>query len=130
MKSLGGQLVATLLLLIGGAHAQTLYKCVAGNGAVSWQSAPCAQGTRMARSVAYTPELPAAVPVSGPVLKSNARNGRRASGRRVSMRASRARPDACARAREHRQATLERVGLKRNFDLLSKLDAAVRRACG
>jgi hypothetical protein len=128
-------LKATLVvipLLAGNANAQVqvLNKCVASSGAVSWQSAPCGQGSRLMRRVAYTPEEPVAVPAPVPVRVGSTSRPRAASGRRfLPGRSRRPKPDACARARAHREATLERVGLKRNFDLLSKLDAEVRRAC-
>ncbi|HEY1142188.1 MAG TPA: hypothetical protein VGE88_18580 [Lysobacter sp.] len=39
------------------------------------------------------------------------------------------RPSACEMAKSERDITLERVGLKRTFDLLSRLDEQVRKAC-
>jgi hypothetical protein len=125
-------LVAAVLLLAGNAHAQTLNKCVSGSGAVSWQSAACGQGTRHVRSLAYTPEtVPEVLPASVQVRVNGTRKPRstRTSGYRSSARPHRAKPDPCRRARERRESTLERVGLKRNFYLLSKLDADVRRVC-
>ncbi|MDI1253411.1 hypothetical protein [Thermomonas sp.] len=124
------RLLALLLLLAGNANAQTVYKCVSGSGAVSWQSLPCAQGMRTMRSLAYTPEAPITLPASSHApVKTVGRSHPKSGYHRVSARAQRPKPDACARARERRQATLERVGLKRNFDLLSKLDADVRSVC-
>lgn len=38
-------------------------------------------------------------------------------------------PSACEAAKANRDRTLERVGLKRTFDLLSRLDEQVRNAC-
>lgn len=40
-----------------------------------------------------------------------------------------ARKATCAMARQERADTLERVGLKRTYDLLQRLDAMVREAC-
>jgi hypothetical protein len=123
-------LLALLLLLAGNANAQTLYKCVSGSGAVSWQSASCAQGMRTMRSLAYTPEAPIAMPASSSApVKAVGRSRPRSGYHRVSARAQRLKQDACVRARERRESTLERVGLKRNYNLLSKLDAYVWRVC-
>lgn len=128
------RLLALLLLLTGNASAENLYKCVSNGGAASWQSAACEHGMRMTRTVAYTLEAPALVPV--PVLREavsplmgNGTRHRAPPGYGVRPRTHRAKPDACARARELRESTLTRVGLKRNFDLLSKLDSDVRSAC-
>lgn len=124
-------LIAAVFLFAGNAQGQMLHKCVSGSGAVSWQSAQCAQGTHQIRSIVYTPETPALVPASVHV-RGNAATTPRAAKRsrnRLSTSTHRAKPDACERARERRESTLERVGLKRNFDLLSKLDADVRAVC-
>ena len=125
-------LLALLLLFAGKANAQTLYKCVAGNGAVSWQSASCAHGVRTVKSLAYKPEAPQAVPASSSAPFRSTLGASKAHAQyrhQVSIRMRRSKPDACARVREHRESTLGRVGLKRNYDLLSKLDADVRRVC-
>lgn len=133
MMESAGCLLVLLLLLAGNTQAQILYRCVSGSGAVSWQSAVCGQGMRMMKSVEYTPDAPSAVSVPGRVKTVATRSKTRApAGYRVSARTSRAtrrKPDACASASDRREATLERVGLKRNYDLLSKLDADVRRVC-
>lgn len=84
---------------------------------------------RMVKSMEYTPDAPSEAPLPGRVTSKNPRGNSRAAGYRVSTRTTRSKPDACAKARDKREATLERVGLKRNYDLLSKLDADVRRVC-
>lgn len=119
-----------LLLLAGNTHAEVLYRCVSGTGAVSWQATPCAKGMRIMKTIEYTPDAPAAVPVPDIKRTTTTRSTSRASTRyRVSARTIRSKPDACARARQQREATLQRVGLKRTYDLLSKLDADVRAVC-
>ncbi len=124
------RLLVLLLLLAGNSHAQVLYRCVSGSGAVSWQSTGCGQGMRMMKRMEYTPDAPTVVPVYDHVRATVTKGRSRGStSYRVSTRTTRPTPDACARARERREATLERVGLKRNFDLLSKLDADVRSVC-
>jgi len=83
------------------------------------------------KSIAYMPEVPTVVtaPVQARGKGKRTPRSARTSGYRGSTRTPRARPDACARAREHRESTLERVGLKRNYDLLRNLDAEVHRVC-
>ena len=129
MKSFRRWLALLLLLAAGNTHAQVLYRCVSTGGAVSWQAAECAQGMRTMKSIEYMPEAPTSAPAPGYVRTTSASRPRAAKGYRVSGRTPRPKPNACARARESREATLERVGLKRNYDLLSKLDADVRRVC-
>lgn len=126
--------LAVLFLLVRGAHAQTINKCVSGAGAVSWQSEACAKDMRMVRRIAYTADAPATVrasmhPQTKAASKSPTTKSRYMPGYRLSTRARRPKLDACARARVHRETTLDRVGLKRNYDLLRKLDTAVWRVC-
>ncbi|HEY4529761.1 MAG TPA: hypothetical protein VIG97_05455 [Luteimonas sp.] len=75
--------------------------------------APAATAERRAARVSGTPRGSAA--------------GRLGSGR--SAPRARAKPDACQAARARREKTLQRVGLKRTFDLLRKLDDEVWAAC-
>lgn len=128
MKSLQ-RLLMLLPLLAGSVHAEELYRCISPSGAVSWQSVPCARGARQTRTIAFTPEQVVEVPVSVYRQTKNPPKLRSKSGYRISTRVRRPKPDACRRARERRESTLERVGLKRTYDLLSKLDADVRRVC-
>ena len=124
-------LLILLVLPVMTSHAQVLNKCVTPSGAVSWQSDACAGNTRQMRSISYTPEVPTVfVATTQPATKAggNARS-RRASGYRISTRTALAPRDPCLQAKRSRESTLERVGLKRNYDLLSKLDADVRRVC-
>ena len=126
-------LLALLLLLASNTHAEALNKCISGSGAVSWQTTPCARGMRMVKSIEYTPDPPTPllahqqVRTSVKISKSRVATGYRGSAR--TTRRARPKHNPCARARERREATLQRVGLKRNFDLLSKLDADVRSVC-
>ena len=48
---------------------------------------------------------------------------------RSQARPARAAPDRCQDARDRRERTLARVGLKRTFDLLRRLDDEVWAAC-
>ena len=130
MKFSRSWMVLLALSLADNAHAEILYRCVSVSGEVSWQAAPCARGMRLVKSMSYTPDAPTALPLPGPPrITLTGRKSRASTSYRASTRTTRPKPDACARARVQREATLERVGLKRNFDLLSKLDADVRRVC-
>lgn len=130
MKSMR-YLLALLLSLGGTSHAQVLNRCMAGSGAVSWQSTSCDRGSRQVRSIAYTPDVPTAALTTTPrSVKADRKSGSsRRSSYRVSARQVQSRRDPCTKAKDHREATLERVGLKRTYDLLSRLDADVRRVC-
>lgn len=124
-------LLVLLLVPFLTSHAQVLNKCVSASGTVSWQSSTCGPGTRQTRSIAYTPEAPTVVLTTVQPSVKPARKARwvRTSGYRSSTRMVSSRRDPCAQAKGRRESTLERAGLKRNYDLLSMLDAEVRRVC-
>ncbi|WP_342315479.1 DUF4124 domain-containing protein [Lysobacter sp. FW306-1B-D06B] len=124
------------------ATAQTVYKCVDAGGKASYQSAPCDGRIHEAARWDAVPEPPP----TAEQLRSRllAREHDRAESEFLSRRAGTASarvarngratggatpPSACAAARETREQTLERVGLKRTYDLLSRLDEQVRKAC-
>ena len=105
-----------------------VYRCVGKGGTVSLQSQPCPVGQRVTRAI-YAP--PDAEPIRRPTAVSRApaqastysfgtppANDERALGRA-----------ACASAKANREDTLARVGLRRTYDLLQRLDAAVYEAC-
>ena len=109
-------------------QAGQLYRCEAAGGAVSYQARACAAGTRMTRTIDYV-----AQPDSVPAAFKPAAKGAAAASRRRAPRYSGAatRPvmDSCAQAKASREAELERLGLRRTYDDLSRIDAKVRRAC-
>lgn len=124
-----------LLLLLpgwpGAAVADDLHKCLAADGAVSYQSAPCAAGARTlwTRTVA-TEAAPAR-----PTARVPDRGRDAAPARRPVKAAARAspRPDAraarCASARRSADATRDRLWNRLSFRQRSELDAKVARAC-
>lgn len=130
-------LLTLLLLIVTAAGAQPppaetdgiLRKCVAVDGAVSYQDAPCAAATRTAWERNVPPE-PASAPRSPPTFAAPATRASGTSSIRRSRAASR-RPadDACTRARARRERVLAEVGLRRTFSLLRTLDDEVVRAC-
>ena len=105
-----------------------VYRCVDRAGGVAFQSQPCGPQQRMTRAVPAPPDVEPLRP--GPV-KHPARSrvapsfgGANASRQRRELGEIR-----CAMARRHREQTLERIGLRRTYALLQKLDATVAEAC-
>lgn len=106
-----------------------VYRCVDGAGGVSLQSQPCGAGQRMTRAVA----APAYVEPVRPRIAARTGPSRSATYEFTPPSAAdqqRAQHEVrCAIARREREQTLERVGLKRTYDLLQRLDAMVAQAC-
>ena len=113
-----------------GPQAGQLYRCVAAGGAISYQARECAAGSRLTRTIDYVAQ-PDAAPAAAKTASGTHSSRASPSVRRSSRAAPRggSRVDACAKARTGRQAELERLGLRRTFDDLSRIDAKVRRAC-
>lgn len=121
-----------LLVPVLPAAADSLFRCVARSGAVSYQSQPCSAQQRLDRVVDYRPE-PVAVHAEQTSVMS--RRQPRISARSGNMRVIRTRgvttaSDRCRASKAQREASLQRLGLKRTYDQLSALDAGVRAACG
>ena len=127
-----------LLMPIGTpANAQQVYKCMKGRD-VSYQSAPCGRTQRLVKQWEPSPE-----PEPDPRAVESSR--RRATGRQLGASSLRERrhsgshgkaassingdENRCEAAKARRHAKLSALGLKRSFDLLRKLDEAVREAC-
>lgn len=117
------------------AASYTVHVCVDGRGVRSYQDTPCAVAQR---SIA-TREFAAIVPDPAALARSRAVEAemdRRNRGggdhvRIVRTAASKrtAPPDPCRAAKGRRDSELKRVGLKRTFDQLSRLDGDVWDAC-
>ncbi len=125
-----------LLLLAGAgiANAGTLHVCVDARGIRSYQDIPCAPqahavGTREYDKTTVDPALAARTRA----IEAEMDRRNRAGGGRIVVAGGGARrppaPSACEAAKAKRKATLDRVGLKRNFDLLSQLDGEVWSVC-
>ena len=107
-----------------------LYKCVGASGEVTYQASSCGSGQRTVRTVYFEPDP--APPAAGGLatVKPVHTSTRRSAGARQSpARIQKPRPSACDKAKAKREATLQRLGLKRTFDDLSRMDAGVRAAC-
>ena len=126
-------IAATLaLLLCEAAHAQVVYKCVSKDGRIEYSSWPCKSGQVTRKAIAAPPDpaeryVPPAPRSTAGVASRVTRNF--AGPTRAQQKRS-VREAACDQARRDRDTTLARVGLKRNFDLLRRLDDTVRDACG
>lgn len=138
-----------LLLLATPAHAQdVIRKCVDAKGHASFQNAVCPADSQEVKALAYTPEAAPtheqqrARALADRKRKQEADNlarmagrGHRAQGRRVSSAGTVIpieNPGNVARcnvAKAQRQRQLDAMGLNRNYDRLSRLDAMVREAC-
>ena len=113
-------------------QAENLYRCIGRNGAVSYQSQACSETQRLDRVVEYRAdpirlrdtEQPAASrkqPVG--LAKRSPRQRVARSGIAVTANAR------CRASKTNREAALRRIGLSRNYEQLSRLDAPVREAC-
>ena len=133
-----GLLVALSAASVAG--AQTIYTCVDAKGHKTFQNSPCPVGTRIDRARDYD-EAPV-----DPRLAAQTRQTQREMDARnraanqdavttqvlVAPRGEDARDRQrrlCAEARAYRERELERAGLRRTYDLLSRLDRKVFDAC-
>lgn len=106
-----------------------LRKCIAADGAVSYQDRPCAASEQLSweRVVEPEPDGPSRATPTPPASSRGAdRGGRRSYSYRSAPRPA---VDRCATARMHREDVLRTVGLKRTFSLLRQLDDQVANAC-
>ena len=118
-----------LCLCPGLASAGTLYRCVSASGQVSYLATPCAAGQRMDRSIVFAAEPDSPVLATSKRLRAASADGRSMSKSRRGGTTSRPRVDPCMRAKAKREQQLERLGLKRTFADVSRLDEPVRAAC-
>lgn len=113
------------------AQAGSLYRCVARDGAVSYQSQACAAQQRLDRMVDYQTEAAAARAAPEPAVsrRQPRRYARTSAGRVARAGGTASASQRCRTGRAQREAALQRLGLKRTYAQLSALDAAVREAC-
>ncbi len=126
-------LVAACLLPSGQVQAQDIHICIDTKGVKSYQNAPCAaqQRTVSVRSYEAKPLDPAVAARTAAIQQEMDRRNR-SGGKASAVRGTvsrRAGPTPCQAAKAKRESTLKRVGLKRNFDLLSQLDSEVWEVC-
>lgn len=124
----GGLVVAMSWSVVGGVHADPLFKCVQADGVPSFQSAPCGDTKQhvWVRDVVAEP-APASRPASR--AAGRARTGSRVTVRSAPALASNRNAAACASAREAAADERERRWREITIDDLRRLDAQVERAC-
>lgn len=125
--------VAVLLLaaLPAVASATHLYRCIGPSGQVSYQSSACAARHRTDRIIEFTPDARTAPREAQADAHRRVARGASTPSLRGSSRGQ-TRPaaaSACQVAKTRRERELEKLGLKRTFDDLSRLDAGVRSVC-
>lgn len=129
-------LLLACAVLAPSAHAAsyTVHVCTDARGGRIYQDAPCAEGERPVATRAYAiaapdPTLVARTrAIETEMDRRNRGEGRPRLGRTAAARRTAAQ-DPCKAAKARRDAELKRVGLKRTFDLLSRLDGDVWDAC-
>ncbi len=126
-------LTGIALLPAAQAAAQEIHTCVDAKGIRSYQNLPCDPGQRTAavRTYEAKPDDPAVTARSAAIQHEMDRRNR-PSGKATVVRTANRRPAGptpCQAAKAKREATLKRVGLKRNFDLMSRLDSEVWDVC-
>ena len=124
--------IAICALPAAQASAQEIHTCIDAKGIKSYQNTPCDPGQRTAsiRSYEARPDDPAVAARSVAIQQEMDRRNR--PGKANAVRTANRRPSGptpCQAAKAKREATLKRVGLKRNFDLLSRLDSEVWEVC-
>ena len=119
-----------LCLSPGLASADSLYRCVSQAGHVSYQSASCPKGQRTDRTIEFVADPVLPTVMSSVPTSTSKRSATKAFVRsRQTARSMKPKPSPCARAKAKREAQLQRLGFKRTYDDLSRIDAAVREVC-
>jgi hypothetical protein len=126
--------VACLLMLVVGtatASDNVLRKCVAADGSVTYQNAACASRSEAAWERPFEAEAVAAPVAARPdAMPARRHADSRAPAGGASRTSDRERRAAeCQAAKARRKQTLDQVGLRRTYELLSQLDRDVFAAC-
>jgi hypothetical protein len=113
---------------------RTIYRCVAAKAAVSYQDVPCASNQTMTALHRFkSTELnPALLARSRAIEQEMERrnHGRTSAARSTVSRAQKPKaPSRCEAAKAKRETSLDKLGFKRDFELMSALDRAVWDAC-
>jgi hypothetical protein len=125
--------VACLLMLVVGtatASDNVLRKCVAADGSVTYQNAACASRSEVAWERPFQAGADAAPVAPLPDVPARRHAESRAPAGGASRTSDRERRAAeCQAAKARRKQTLDQVGLRRTYELLSQLDRGVFAAC-
>ena len=121
-----------LSMLPGATCAAELLRCVAADGAVSYQDTPCEAGSRLTKTI-VVPEARAEERVvkSKPAKAAKAKAPRSVRGGAKAPKADKRdrQRQACVAARAEEQRVLDKLGLERTFEQLRALGDKVRAAC-
>lgn len=110
--------------------AGDLYRCVDRSGHVSYQAARCTSHQRMDRRIEFTSEPAPPVATVRRAERTAAAGAKSRVARTPVIRSNRkAKASPCMHAKVRRERELERLGLKRTFADLSRIDARVRAVC-
>lgn len=123
-----------LLCVAWPAVAQSVYKCADGHGGHSYQSQPCAGGEALRTWTVEVQDAPTATPTPRPVMQPRAqRRAATATRQRSPPRAPATRRDdqqaRCLAARASRENALRKLGTKRRYDDLRRLNERVSAVC-
>ncbi|MGO4549871.1 DUF4124 domain-containing protein [Lysobacter sp. 2RAF19] len=113
--------------------AAELSRCVAADGAVSYQDTPCEAGSRLTKTIA----VPEIAPAQAQVAKSKPAKAGKGSAQKSALGGAKpAKGDkrnrqrqACAAARAEEERVLAGLGLERTFEQLRALGDKVHAAC-
>lgn len=132
-------LLAVMWLLVPGADGAAqpaVYKCADGQGGHLYQSMPCAAGATLRRweippaSVDTAPPLVTPAPSARPVPRRTSGSERVVRTTRSPAARKQADPHArCTAARADRETSLARLGMKRRYEDLRRLNDRVSAAC-
>lgn len=121
-----------LSMLPGFASAAELFRCVAADGAVSYQDTPCEAGSRLTKTIAV-PEARAEERVvkakSAKAAKAKAPKAARGGTKPAKTDKRDRQRQACFAARAEEQRMLDKLGLERTFEQLRSLGDKVQAAC-
>ncbi len=122
-------LLLVLCVLPGVAFAGNVYRCVSHAGHVSYQSSTCPARHRTDQVIEFSHDPVVEVAAAGVKARHPKTAIRRSGLNQRQVKARKAPPSACAKARASRDSQLARLGLKRTFDDLRRIDDAVRGVC-
>ncbi|KFN43248.1 hypothetical protein N790_11090 [Arenimonas malthae CC-JY-1] len=121
-------LTLILVLAVLPPPANVLRKCVAADGAVSYQALPCAEGSQQRWAQPVKPD-PAPVPRAAPAAERAGTARPRASVADPPRPRRDPRRERCEAARRDADEQRDRLWNRLTFDQRSALDAKVARAC-
>ena len=123
-------LVLLVCLIPSLVNAGNLYRCVSRSGHVSYQAMSCPSDQQMDLRIEFTSEPATAASTVRRSERTAAVGAKSRVARTPVIRSNRkAKASPCMRAKAQRERELERLGFKRTFDDLSRIDAKVRAVC-